>query len=182
MSVNWGEELDRVEEETKPIEEGEHMFKITGAQPTRAASSGNQMIKMVLVVDGGPDHGKTAYNNLVFPLGNPRAMKMTMKRLGALGFTKEALRVENPTVEQIAARIVGQTVKGVVSHREYKGEIQADVDFIDTPGGSVPAAPRPGVPNVPTVPTPPTAPAPSPAPAAEAPPIPSIPNTDEEPF
>ena len=182
--IDWNKELDKVDEATKPISEGAHTFTITTATPA-SSSNGNPMIRLIVSVLGGPDDGKIGYPNVVFAFENPRAMKMTMKRLTSLGISEQMLRAENLSVEQIAARLIGRTVTGTVSHRMYNGEVQSDVDFI----GGTPAT-APGVPTVPNpaAAVPPVAPtvATPPTPTNETtPPVPDIParaDVDEEPF
>lgn len=180
--IDWNKELDKVDEATKPISEGAHTFTITSATPA-SSSNGNPMIRLIVSVTGGPDDGKIGYPNVVFAFENPRAMKMTMKRLTSLGISEQMLRAENLSVEQIAARLIGRTVTGTVSHRMYNGEIQSDVDFL----GGTPAT-APGVPTVPNAAAavPPVAPTvATPPPNNEMPPVPDIPQpagVDEEPF
>lgn len=148
MTINWGSELDKVDEATKPIAEGPHTFRIVEAKPTKATSSGNPMIRLSAKVEGGPDEGKIAYVNLVFPFDNPRAMKMTLRRLNGLGISAELLKAENPSIEQIAAKLIGRSSTGTVSHREWNGETQNDVDFMSS--GGVPNV----VPDAPSIPRP----------------------------
>jgi len=148
MSINWGSELDKVDEATKPIAEGVHTFRIVEAKPTKASSSGNPMIRLSAKVEGGPDEGKVAFVNLVFPFDNPRAMKMTLRRLSGLGISAELLKAENPSIEQIAAKLIGRSSNGTVAHREWNGETQNDVDFMNT--GAVPNV----VPDAPSIPRP----------------------------
>jgi len=177
MAIDWNSELDKVAEATKPITPGVHSVTITQATPT-LSSTGNQMINLVVRVEGGADDGKIAYPRVVFAFENPRAMKMTLRRLANLGISEQILRAEGPSIEQIAGRLIGRTVRGTVTHREYNGETQNEVDFLDNSGaGPATAA---GVPNVAVPPVAPTVAAP---PSVEAaPPIPTIPTGDEEPF
>lgn len=158
-NINWQSELDKVEEGTKPIAEGTHNFRIVEAKPTKASSSGNSMIRLSAKVEGGPDDGKIAFVNLVFPFDNPRAMKMTLRRLGGLGVSAELLKAENPSIEQIAAKLIGRLAGGTVTHREWNGELQNDVDFMGsgTPSG-VPSAPSVSQPTAPDVPAAPPTP------------------------
>jgi len=175
-NINWGSELDKVDEATKPISEGGHTFRIVEAKPTKASSSGNPMIRLSAKVEGGPDDGKVAYVNLVFPFDNPRAMKMTLRRLNGLGVSADLLKAENPSIEQIAAKLIGRSAGGTVTHREWNGEVQNDVDFMGsgTPSGvpDAPSIPKPDIPEAaaptPTVPTPDIAPTPDVAPQPEA--------------
>lgn len=156
MSIDWNSELNKVEEGTKPISEGPHSFRVVEAKPAKAASSGNPMIRISAKVEGGPDDGKVAYVNLVFPFDNARAMKMTLRRLNGLGISSELLKAENPSIEQIAAKLIGRLATGQVTHREWNGEVQNDVDFMGsaTPGGvpDAPAVPKPDIPT-PDIPT-----------------------------
>lgn len=169
MTINWSQELDRVHEATKPISVGTHQFRITEAKPTKS-SAGAPMIRLVCRVDGGPDDGKTAYVNLVFTFDNPRAMKMTLRRLSGLGISEETLKAENLSIEQIAARLIGRSAAGKVEHRDWNGETQSDVDFMGA--GSTPGVVAPPVT---------AAPAATPSPAADVA-TPPTPVVDEKPF
>jgi hypothetical protein len=146
-NIDWNSELDKVDEATKPIAEGPASFRIVEAKPTKASSSGNPMIRLSAKVEGGPDDGKVAFVNLVFPFDNPRAMKMTLRRLTGLGISADLLKAENPSIEQIAAKLIGRLASGTVTHREWNGEVQNDVDFV---GSAMPS----GVPDAPSIPKP----------------------------
>lgn len=181
-NINWGSELDKVEEATKPIAAGTANFRIVEAKPTKAASSGSEMIRLQVKVEGGPDDGKTTFVNLVFGFDNPRAMKMTLKRLAGLGITAETLKAENPSIAQIAAKLIGRSATGTVTHREWNGEIQNDVDFMSgsgTPSGvpDAPSIPRPDVQDIPPTPSVPTAPIPDVTPTPDA--APAAPPSDK---
>jgi hypothetical protein len=168
MTIDWGAELDRVEQATKPMAEGPHTFRIVDAKPV-TASTGNKMIKLTCKVEGGPDDGKLGYNNIVFTFDNPRALKMTLRRLRALGIDADLLRGEKPSIEQIAGKLMGRSAEGNVTHRQWNGETQDDIDFGAAGSGTpvIPAAPVVGGP-APVV-------APAPTKEAAAPPAPVIP-------
>lgn len=183
--IDWNKELDKVEEGTRPISEGEHTFKVIDTQAV-VSSSGNRMIRStVKVEEPDADAGKTAIVNLVFTFDNPRGMKMTLRRLKNLGISEETLKVEGLTIEQIAQRLTGQVALGKVTHREWNGEIQNDVDFVKAGVSGIPSAPS--VPTPPLTPTSPPTPPSSPAPAPtfdEPPPAPQLPldGDSDEPF
>jgi hypothetical protein len=187
--IDWNKELDKVDEATRPIAEGEHTFKIIDAQAT-VSSTGNRMIRTtVKVEEPDPDAGKTAIVNLVFTFDNPRGMKMTIRRLKNIGVSEESLKAENLTIEQIADRIKGQVAQGKVAHREWNGEMQNDVDFVKSGVSGVPSSPLPtttATPSSPTTPpAPPTPPSPTPTPTLDpTPPSPQLPldGDPDEPF
>jgi len=190
--IDWNKELDKVDEATRPIAEGEHTFKIIDATAT-VSSTGNRMIRTtVKVEEPDPDAGKTAIVNLVFTFDNPRGMKMTIRRLKNIGISEEQLKAENLTIEQIAQRITGQVAQGKVAHREWNGEMQNDVDFVKSgisgiaSARPVPSSPTPPAPSTPTT-APSTSPTPStpPTPSSDAPPpSPQLPlsGDPDEPF
>jgi len=146
MSINWDEELKKAEEGSRPISIGTHNFKIVEAKPA-TASTGNQMIKMSMKAEGGPDNNKVGYLNLVFAFDNPRAMSMTVRRLKTLGIDETWLRSANPSLEQIAGRLIGRSCTGKVTHRDFNGAPQSDIDIIP---GTGPV----GIPSAPTIPAP----------------------------
>lgn len=184
MNMNWDEILREQESDPgfAPVPEGKYPVRVEKAEATKA-STGADMIKTQFVIVGGPHDGKKVFTNIVFSYNNPTAMRFTLRKLKALGVTREYLAANNPSTDQIASMIVGATCEAEVTIREYEGEKSNDVKSLrdlGEPGGtpappitdSATAPPVPTVPPAPTIPEPPTPAAPA---AAE-------PADNEEPF
>lgn len=180
------EEQEEADSEFAAIPANTYTVEVDSAEAV-TAQSGNKMIKCTLRVQGGPYNGRLLWTNIVFATGNPVAMKFTLRKLRALGVTKEWLAAHNPSVEQIAAAIEGKVVDAEVEQKPYNGEMTNDVKgFKAVSGGAgspAPAAASSG-PAAPSAPkkasgsaSPPKPPTPS---ASEA--APPIPTDEEEPF
>lgn len=145
---------------------------------------GGVMIVAVLEIEGGPNNGDWLWNNFVYPTpaSKPGHTRMFTRSLAALGFTKEYLATNQPTPEQLAAAMVGRSVRANVIHREWDKELRASVKGLKAPGDSDDIPPTPDVGS--------DADELPPPPVVEAPPIPVLPDDtdsdeddeDERPF
>lgn len=199
--LNWDDILEEQEEadsEFAAIPANTYTVEVDSAEAT-TAQSGNKMIKCTLRVQGGPYNGRLLWTNIVFATANPVAMKFTLRKLRALGVTKEWLAAQNPSVEQIASAIEGKVVDAEVEVKPYNGENTNDVKgFKAVAAGAGSPAPGPAAAAPPAPPTtkkaassaPPT-PTPTPEPPTPAappkdpepqPPTPSMDDDTEEPF
>lgn len=133
------------------------------------AQSGNPMIKVQLEITSGPYATRVVFTNIVFSTGNAKAMSFTLRKLGALGVTREVLAAQNPTTEQIASMIEGVEVEATVKVEQYNGEDKNDVAGFKALTDSTPAPPSvPGNSDAPPIPQVPTE-------EADAPDVPKAP-------
>lgn len=190
--LNWDSILDEQEEvdaEFAAIPAQTYTVEVDTAEAV-TASTGNRMIKCTLRVQGGPYNGRLLWTNIVFATNNPNAMKFTLRKLRAMGVTKEWLATHNPSVEQIAEKIEGVIVEAEVEKKPYNGSETNDVKGFKpvTSGGGSPApaaaAAAPPAPSAPKAAKPAaTPPTPTPTPTADpTPPTPSMDDDTEEPF
>lgn len=202
-NLDWDEVLGAVEnqeqeEKNDPnsksdfeaIPAGPYEVVVQEADKQTAKSSGNDMIKVRLQVTNGPYANRVLFGYIVFSTGNPKAMRITLDKLGAFGVSRELIATQKPSVAQIAELLVGQRAiarVGIQDSGEYKGSNEVK-GFKPPAGGAQPvaqtaaAAPKPtGVPNIPA----PEEQAPAPAAPAPVIPTPDVPvdGADaEEPF
>lgn len=191
MSLNWDAILDEQAKDPgfAPVPESRYPVRVTKAEATKA-QTGADMIKLEMVILGGPYDTKKLFTNIVFTTDNPTAMKFTLRKLAGLGVTKEIIATQKPSPAQIAAMVDGVVTEAEVTIRNWNDEDHNDVKMLRPFDGPIPAGTAPastssatpslpgggaasgGGPGVPTIPTP-TPPA---APASETD------NNDEEPF
>jgi hypothetical protein len=181
--MNWDDILKEQEQDPgfAPVPESKYPVRVEAAEATKA-STGADMIKVQFGIVGGPFDTKKVFTNIVFSVGNPTAMRFTLRKLAALGVTKEILAAQNPTTAQIAGMILGAEAEAEVTLRPATEEYPAknDVKSLKRLGAAIPDAPAPapapstGGPPVPTPPAP-AVPPPPPVPTPPTPPVPEPP-------
>lgn len=179
MSMNWDDILKAQEEDAGfgAVPAGKYTVRVVKGENVKA-STGADMVKVEMEIEGGPYAGRKLWTNIVFTVDNPNAMRFTIRKLNGLGITKEIISTQKPTPAQIASMIVGVVSEAEVEVRQYNDEDRNDVKMFKrldaTAAAPAPKVSKPGVPNIPT----PPAPTPEPE-AAEAD---SDADDDEEPF
>jgi hypothetical protein len=177
--LDWNAILD------KQAEEGAANIPVEGKYPiiviesdAERASSGNWMIKVRCRVTEGPYRDKDVWTRIVLALGNDVAMKFTLRKLRALGITREYLRTHNPSPSEIATMVKGAEAEADIAISEFEGEATNEIKSFrplkPTGMGGVQAP-------VPTPPVPDPAAPPRPPMTAEdvpPPPVPSIPQPE----
>jgi hypothetical protein len=145
------------------------------------------LLKLRGKIVGGPYDGETVWNQMTLTQDNDVAVKIFLRHLDAYGLDRQYLS-QGPSMDQIAAALVGRQALWVLSLGSYQNKPKNNVDDtrpITGAGaaaptvGAAPAAPAIPTPAVPTaapqapVPAPPVPVAPQPAPApVPAPPVP----------
>jgi hypothetical protein len=160
-SVNWRDLRKTAEDSTKPLPEGMYNVKVDKAEPTKASSSGADMIKTTLVVEDGPHSGRRLWTNFVLSPESPFALNMFFKNLGGFGLGEDffaELEASGASVETsisvIADALVGRTASGSVTVRQWQGQDRNEINNFVI-GGSAAGAPasasgaNPGGPPVP---------------------------------
>lgn len=169
MAINWDDVLEEQEADEALLPVGDYDIVVEKAEGTQA-STGSDMIKLTCKVTTGPFAGKVLWTNIVLKTDSTGAMRMALRRLAALGVTREWLVTTGAQRDQIASACVGKTASAKVEQKKYQGEDRNEIAMF-TPLGGVP-----GVPTPPVVSSP--APTPTPTPAAAAPSV----TPDDEPF
>lgn len=153
--LNWNTILDDIDKDPtlKPLDTGKYTAVVESADAV-TAGSGNLMITVRMRVTVGPREGSKAMTNIVFAVGNPKAMNFTKRKLAGLGIDDAYLREHNPGTAAIAAAIVGVVAEiDVVQRDSEEWGKQADIKGFTKvgagpkSGGGAPG-PKAGVPNI----------------------------------
>lgn len=134
-------------------------YNLTVVQCTATQSKGGKpMFKTKFQVEDGPSQGRSVTNNFNLTTDNPVALRIFFRQMNALGLDSNFF-AQNPTVEQIAAMMVGRRARVTLGVRKWQGEDQNEISAIAPalgagPSGIAPmaAAAAPGVPQVPVAP------------------------------
>lgn len=110
------------------LPKGMYNVEVTAAEAAGPSSAGNRWVKVSCKVLDGPYENRMLWTNIVFVLTNSKAMKFTIAKLKALGVSQDWLRTANPSMDQIASRLVGATaVADVDDSKEYNGNKQNEI-------------------------------------------------------
>lgn len=176
-----------------PVPASKYPVRVEKVEVTTAKNSGNQMLNLTCVIEGGPYDGKKVFTRIVFATKGENAataMRFTMRKLAALGVTREVIAAQKPSMTRIAELIEGARAEADVEVRPATSEYEASNDIKafrklgepNAAGSPVPAGAA-AAPPAPPIPTPTPAPAPEVPAAPAAPPAPPLPpTTSEEPF
>jgi hypothetical protein len=105
------------------IPEDEYPIEVVDFTQKTAKSSGNPMIKWTFQIVGGPHNGRQLFTNTVM---TQRALPILARLLSALG-VYDPEDPEKQSLSLVHGEIVGLRCIGVVKHREYEGEKQAEL-------------------------------------------------------
>lgn len=106
------------------------------ASKTDKTKNGKDMIRLEFKTGQGKVHGR-----LVHSPESPKASWAFFQQLANMGVDREYLEKE-PDIDDIAAECVKARVMIRVAHREYQGDVFADIEWID--GAPVSALPSVG--------------------------------------
>jgi hypothetical protein len=156
--MDWNKILEEQEHDPgyTPVPKGKYTVRVVKAEAVKTGK-GDDMLKIVTQVVGGPYDTKQIWTNIVFATSNPKAMRFTLRKLSALGVTREILGTQNPPPERIADMIIGAECEAEVSVTEYQGEQRNDIAAfrVVSPGAeATPSIPTSAVPPAPTIPAP----------------------------
>lgn len=163
MSMNWQELLDTAAEggTYEALPEGPYQVQVDSAE-AKNASTGKPMIVAKFKVMAGPYAGRLVWNNFVVTSDNANAMSWFFRNMAALGLDKSFFAM-NPSLEAVAAALVGKQCEIGVTQKTYNNEIRNDVKSIKAlaAGAASAAAPQQAAPASPS-------PAPTPEPQPQA--------------
>lgn len=137
--MNWDDILNDQDgdEEVGVLPKGLYNVEVTAAEAAGPSAAGNRWVKVSCKVLDGPYENRMLWTNIVFVLTNSKAMKFTIAKLKALGVSQEWLRSSNPSMDDIAARIVGKhAVADVDDTKEYNGQKQNEIKTFKPLSGS----------------------------------------------
>jgi len=172
------------------IPANDYDFVISKAE-YKKASTGRDMISIQAKVVSGDHARRVVFNNFVMVYENPTSMRIFLSQMKVLGLDAGFFET-NPSLEAVAAALVGTVFRGKVEVEQYKGEDKNVLKNFSTPSAearqaalSIPTANNPnptaspsgfggGVPS-PSTPAAPVAPPTVPSNTPSAPPIPPPP-------
>jgi hypothetical protein len=177
--LDWSSLRKKAEDASKPPEPGWYVLECTKTEAKSAASSGKPMIAAQFRIVDGPAAGKTGiFNNFNVTYDNDFAMGIFFANMAAFGLGVEFFN-GNPSMEQLAATLVGRRANAKLGTRTWQGQERVNVEEwrvvddqapvthvtpaasggVPSPNGSVTpgvATPGPGMSNVATPGAPPT--------------------------
>jgi hypothetical protein len=168
-SINFAQLYENSGGPYEPVPKNEYEVVIDSCEVGKS-STDKLMYKLKYKIVGGPQNGRTVYNNITLTTDKPNALKMFFTQMKAMGLPNEYW-ASNPSPDTVAAALVGRQCRIIVDHREWNGEMREDVKGIKPSLGGGPAvipSPSAGPSTSATPPTPSVAAsAPSPAPSPE---------------
>ena len=177
MTVNW-DDLLKVAGESgltpPPIGEYDVVIDKTEA---KKSSTNKDMIKVWFRITSGPNQGRGGIiNQFTLSPENPTALGFWFRDMDTLGLTEDYFK-GHPSIAQIANDLVGRTCRIRLGHREFGGQMQANVERImkSSEGNGTAPPTFPGAPTLPGIPTLPPAPG-----SSVTPPPPAL--SDDPPF
>jgi hypothetical protein len=100
------------------------------------SSSGKDMLKLVLAVEGGPNEGSKVFTNMVISPESPAALGFLIRKLAAFGLDREYL-AKNPSLEKIADDLENRRCIAEVTQREFQGTNRNDINTVKPPTDGV---------------------------------------------
>lgn len=171
-TINWQDLKKTADESTRPVPDGWYDVIIEKAEAT-VASTGSDMIKVVLRVLDGPHSGRRLWTNFVLSPESGFALNMFFRNLEAFG-VDPAVVAPGGSMDEIAYVLQDRQARAEVGTRVWKGQprnevnrftastnVQVGTGAVPTPaGGSRSSVPGPTVPGpvVGSIPTTPTVP------------------------
>lgn len=172
MSMDWDAILDGQTEDTTALAPAnKYTVKVIHAEGV-IARTGNPMVKIKTIIVGGPYANTEVWTNIVITPSSPKAMKWTLRKLSALGISRDYLREHKPDQVGIAALLnesqpvveaeigIGDEFEGVrrneISNFRALTDQAAAQAAASVPANPVASIPTPNVPsgNAPTAPRP----------------------------
>lgn len=153
-SINWNQYIAAAEaageslEDFTPIPAGTYEVNVLEAAAVKTKGQNGKavkdMLKLTLVVEGGPHAGRRLWSNQVFSPESPKAVAIFIRTLKSLGVGQ--LMDAGASFEQIAAGLKGAAATVKVSVGEWGGKPKNDVDSLAGRSG----APDLTTPNAPS--------------------------------
>jgi len=133
MGFNLADDYDALGEELLPkvIDPGTYTVEITKATAAQTGT-GKQAIKLVLKVIEGPEVGTTIPDQMTWSPESPVAARIFSQSLAICGAEPGWIKNSRPSMEEIAARMVGSVVSIRTTIRQFNGQDQANVNYSRT--------------------------------------------------
>lgn len=130
-TIDWSSLKKTADDATRPIPIGDYLVQVDKAEATQA-STGAQMIKIQAHVVGGEANGRTVFNNFVLSPDKAFALAMFFRGMAAFGFGDDFFS-QQPSMEQIAAAMVGRYATVTLSIRQWQGQDRNQCDAWSQP-------------------------------------------------
>jgi hypothetical protein len=131
--INWSD----LHKDATTVLTGDFPVVVTSAT-AGASSTGKPMIKATLKIESGTFAGRTLLNNFNVTADNPSAMRIFFGQMSVLGLNT-AFWNSNPTLEQVAAALVGRRAVVTVGSRQWQGTDREQIEnwkpAVGGPGG-----------------------------------------------
>lgn len=131
--INWAD----LHKDATTVLTGDFPVVITAATATQS-SNGKPMIKATLKIESGTFSGRTLYNNFNVTADNPSAMRIFFGQMSVLGLGTPFWNT-SPTMEQVAAALVGRRAIVTVGSRQWQGTDREQIEnwkpAVGGPGG-----------------------------------------------
>lgn len=166
------------------VPDNEYEFYIKKATARKTQDGKKDMIAAMCAIIGGPQDGKTVYNQFVISPENPLALGFFFRHMTVLGADKNWFSAHPAPnaggLAMLADFILGSRFRATVTTKSVNKEMRNNLDKI-MPSAVAPgqkfggaATPPPGLAPQPGLSQPPPAPAPAPTPSS-APTVPPVP-------
>lgn len=130
-SLSWGEILEGVEDAPpttyEDIPEGNYKARLESGKPFTAPNTGNEGLSLTFKILEGPHANRLVFTTYWIGDSNPKGMRITLDNLAALGAERKWLAAEDPSHEQVIARIVNQDADIKVAHNKYNDKLYYNV-------------------------------------------------------
>lgn len=110
---SWDDFMTEAADVLKPLPEDTYDFVITAAEG-KVSAAGNHMIKVSAKVASGPFANKGIKD--FFVIRSASQAKKFVENLKAMGITMDTIAAHKPTMQQLAAVMVGKQFRGKVKH------------------------------------------------------------------
>ena len=132
-TINWKD----LHKDATTVLTGDFPVVVVTAVAT-TSSGGKPMIKATLKIESGTFAGRTLFNNFNVTADNPSAMRIFFGQMSVLGLGTPFWNT-NPTMEQVAAALVGRRAIVTVGVRQWQGTDREQVEnwkpAVGGPGG-----------------------------------------------
>jgi len=134
-SIDWAKLQKEASDATKVLPDGDYPIEVEKAESV-LSSNGNPQIKYTLRVTDGQFTGRKLFGQLTLSTEKAIAMNFFFQGLAGLGVDSNVL-AGGPSMEQIAAAIVGRQATATVGHGPYQGQDRNQVKTFQPAGPGV---------------------------------------------
>jgi hypothetical protein len=134
---NWKDLKKRGDDATRPAEPGWYVIECIKSEARKASTTGNPMIAVQFKIVEGPAAGKTVFNNFNLTPDSDFALGIFFNHLAAFGLD-EAFFSTDPSIEQVAASLVGRQANVELEIQPFNGIDRNRVKNLRALDGQVP--------------------------------------------